>query len=663
MGREDELRRLLPLLAPAPEGAGTPILISALAGMGGIGKTALAIEAAHRACAQGWFPGGTLFVDLRGYDDNPVTADQAVLALLDALGVQGADLPTTSARQYDVYGDRLTGRARTLLVLDNASDPEQFRELLPGADHHRVLITSRDRQDTLPIRHVDLETLDPADSVALLTHALHNADERDDRPEREPSALYELASLCGHLPMALQIAAAMLRRRRLRDIASLVTEIRTAGDPTRVLDNGSPGTDLYGRSLALRPVLETSYRRLPSEQARLLRLLALAPGEDARTETAAALADLTEDAALRLLEDLAATYLVTPVRGTSTIRWRLHDLVRSFGAGVADGNARLREEAEAARERLLSFYWRWADAADDRLHWLPGRKEPEGFADRAQALTWLDEERAGLVGAVQWAREKRYAALAGRLAACLTEYLDWRRYFDDWLTVAEAALEAAGHTGNRAAEAGAWLSLGNALLETERTQETIAAFTRARDLYQAEGEQRGEAGAWGGLGLALQNTDAAEQAIDAHTHARELLRAIGERRDEAMETNNLGLALRFAGRPYEAVEAHARARDLFQAEEDRYLEATAWNNLGLALEATDQMAEAIAAFEVSLRIKREFGHWYEIGKTANNLAIAYKSAGLLAQARTHYLEAADAYAQADAPAEATNAQSAADALT
>lgn len=130
--------------------------------MGGIGKTALAVEAAHEARAEGWFPGGTLFVDLRGYDDNPVTADQAVLALLDALGVRGPELPQTPARQYDTYRALLAERQdRTLLILDNASHPSQYLPLLPDTDHHQVLITSRDRPDSLPVRVIDLETLDP----------------------------------------------------------------------------------------------------------------------------------------------------------------------------------------------------------------------------------------------------------------------------------------------------------------------------------------------------------------------------------------------------------------------------------------------------------------------------------------------------------------------
>lgn len=375
-GRSAELGRLLPRLAPTPDGSGTfPVLIFAVTGMGGIGKTAPAIEAAHQACSQGWFPGGAFFVDLRGYDDNPVTADQAVLSLLDALGVRGSDLPKTTARQYDKYRQLLSERQdRTLPIFDNSSDPSP---LLPGTDHHRVLITSRDRPDALPVRLVDLETLTPDESVTLATRALHDT---DDRPAREPDALHELTFLCGHLPVALQIAAGMLRRRRHRPIASLVTEIKEAGDTTAVLDSGSPGSDLYGRSFALRPVQETSYRRLPPDQARLLRLLALAHGAETGTEAVAALTDLETEAAQTLLENLATIHLVTPVRSlddpASGVRWRLHDLMRAFGVGVVAGDVGLREEGEAARERVLEFYHRWAYAADGRLRRLPGIAEP-----------------------------------------------------------------------------------------------------------------------------------------------------------------------------------------------------------------------------------------------------------------------------------------------
>ncbi|WP_107089010.1 ATP-binding protein [Streptomyces sp. NRRL B-3648] len=636
------------------------MLIFAVTGMGGIGKTALALEAAHRARAKGWFPGGTLFVDLRGYDDDPVTADQAVLALLDALGVRDRDLPPTTERQYDAYRTLLADRRdRTLLILDNASDPSQYVPLLPGTDQHRVLITSRDRPDALPVRLIDLETLAPDDSVALITRALHDTDERDDRAAREPAALRALADLCGHLPLALQIAAGMLRRRRYRDIASVVAGIRDAGDATAVLDDGSPGADLYGRSLVLRPVLETSYRRLPPDQARLLRLLCLAPGAETGTEAVSALADLGAESVLSLLEDLAATHLVTPVRGggaASGVRWRLHDLVRGFGASVVAGDAGLREEGEAARERVLTYYWRWAKAADDRLRWIPGLMEPERFGERGQALAWLDAERAGLVAAVEWGLEERFAEEAVALAFSLGEYLSWRRHFDDWITVAVAAREAARLAGDRLGEAIAWDHLGLAVREAGQLEEAIDAHTRARDLYRTAEDHRSEADAWNNLGLALREAGRAEEAIDAHTRARDLYQTAEDHRSEARASNNLGVALKEAGRTEEAIEAHSRVLDLYQATEDRQREAMAWNNLGLALQQAGRAEDAVKAYGRSLGLRREFEDWHGEGRTLYNLAITHQAADRPAEARAAYLGSADAFTRANAPDRAAQAR-------
>ncbi|GCB45934.1 tetratricopeptide repeat protein [Streptomyces sp. NL15-2K] len=668
-GRRRELDRLLTQLAPAQEEPeALPVLIFAVAGMGGIGKTALALEAAHRACGQGWFPGGTLFVDLRGYDDDPVTADQAVLALLDALGVRGSDLPPTTARHYDAYRTLLAGqRPRTLLILDNASDPSQFLDLLPGTDLHRVLITSRDRPDSLPVRLVDLQALDPDDSVALMTRALHDADERDDRPAQEPDALRELAFLCGHLPLAVQIAAAMLRRRRHRTIASLVAEIRRADDPTVVLDNGSPGTDLYGRSLVLRPVLETSYRRLPPDRARLLRLLAIAPGAETSTEAVTALAGLDEQTALSLLEDLAATYLVSPVLGTDSstavTRWRVHDLVRAFGQRVVAADPELREEADAARERVLAFCHRWAKAADERYLWLPGRPEPERFADRPQATAWLSSERATLVAAVQWAHEERFAAVAVLLAQRLVRFLDWWRHLDDGITVVRTALEVTRRSGDRAGEARAWNQLGMILQRTDQVEEAIECCARAHELYQEIEDRKGEADALDDLANALSEAGRVDEAIEAYTRARAYYQSIGDRQAEGWTWNHLGITLQDMGSISEAIEAHVRARDLFQAVGDRHREGLAWSCLGTALNRAGRHEEALEPYGHALTIHREFEDWYRVGDVLHDLALTHEIERRPAEARTLWLQAADAFTRANAPEEAAQAQSAARALT
>ncbi|WP_406454493.1 tetratricopeptide repeat protein [Streptomyces sp. NBC_01622] len=648
-GRDEDLARLFPVLDPAAESE-LPVVICAVSGLGGIGKTSLALCAAHRAVRDGWFPGGTLFVDFRGYDEDPVTADQAVVALLDGMGVRGPDLPQTVAGQYGLYRRLLAEeRGSMLLVLDNVSDAGQVMPLVPGTDHHRVLVTSRDRLTELDARLIDLDVLKPGDASDLIDRSLRLSDRGDDRAAREPEAVLELATLCGHHPLALRVTAGMLRKRRHRSIASLVDELRGAEDRTA--------------AVGIRPVFEAAYRQLPSEQARLLRLLALAPAAEVGSETAAAMADLSLDRAFALLEELAAAHLVTPVPGGADVRWRIHDLVREFGVGVVKRDAGLWEEGEAGRERVLEFYFRWARAADGWLQWLPGTPVPERFADRAGALAWLDSERVGLVAVVQWAREERFADMAVRLSVSLGEYLDWRRFFDDLITVCSVAREAAHCGGNRVGQASAWNNLGLALRETGRAEEAIDAHTRARDLHQAVGDRRSEARAWDNLGLALRPTGRTEEAIDAHTRARDLHQAVGDRRSEARAWNNLGNALREAGRVDEALKAHTQARDLFQAVGDRLREARAWNNVGTTLRDADRMEEAIEAYEKAVHGCREFDDWYGTGRTLYNLALAHQQVSRPAEACTCFLQAAAAFTRANAPADAAAAQSAADALT
>jgi tetratricopeptide (TPR) repeat protein len=608
-GRDDDLARLLPVLDPAAK-TDLPVVICAVSGLGGIGKTSLALHAAHRAVRGGWFPGGTLFVDLRGYDDNPVAADQALLALLDALGVRGTSLPQTTAAQYALYRSLLSReREPMLLLLDNASDPGQLIPLIPGTDHHRILITSRDRLTELPARLVDLDTLSAEAAVDLISSSLRLSDEQDDRASREPDALRELTAVCGHHPLALQIAAAMLRKRRYRPIASLVDEIRAAGDPTD--------------ALALRPIFEVSYARLPERQARLLRLLAVAPTAEVGTEAVAALADLSIDETLGLLEDLVVAHLVTPEPHAGSVRWRSHDLVRAYASTVASRDEALAEEGEAARERGLIYYREWNRAALGHLTQLSGEPAPELFEDRAAALAWLDTERANLVAAALWAEDDHLAELSIALALDLWTYLGWQRFFDDLGTTSRAAQLAANRIGNRILEAWAYSNLGIALRETGRTQESIDALIRARALYQTMGDLDGEATTWDNLGNALQAAALADEAITAHTRALDLFRTVGNRPGEARS----------------------------------------WNNLGASISRTGRAAAAIQAYGRCLEISREFEDHYVAGQTLENLALAHKSAHNPTEAHTLYLQAAEAFTKAGAAKEAAQAQAAARSLT
>ncbi|MEV5533430.1 ATP-binding protein [Streptomyces prunicolor] len=655
-GRGSETAALLRALDPAGElKEASAVLVAAVSGLGGIGKTALAVETAHLAVERGWFPGGVLFIDLHGYDQEPVTADRALQALLRALGIPPEHIPTTADERVALYRSTLAARAgergAVLVLADNASSPDQVRPLLPGDARHHVLVTSRDRLPQLGARLVPLDQLTPQEAYELLDRALRIAEPDDSRIVDDPDAAEQLAFHCGHLPLALQIAVALLAEDAGQPVTELVVELGESRDRLGHLDDGER---------SVRAAFELSYRRLSPEQARLLRLLALAPGPEVSDEVVAALVGV-EAPPVRELRALARAHLVE--RGSGRGWWRLHDLVRAFGVGVVTRDVELWEEGEAARERVLAFCFRWTDAADRRLRWLPGMAEPERFGDRGQALAWLDGERAGLVAAVQWAREARFSETAIRLSERLAEYLYWRRYFDDVIGVTEVAREAAQGAGDRVGEANAWDNLGVALLETDRVEEAIDAHARARDLYQAVGDHEGESIAWDSLGGALQKAGRVEEAIDAHARARDLCQAAGDHRREAMAWSNLGAALWEADRVEEAIDAITRSLDLHRTVGDSQVEAIAWNNLGNALQVVGRTAEAAAAYDNSLEIRREFEDWYGEGLTLCNLALTHEEAHRPAEARAIYLQAADAYARANAPDQAAEAHARAAALT
>ncbi|WP_416968681.1 tetratricopeptide repeat protein [Streptomyces sp. 4F14] len=435
----------------------------------------------------------------------------------------------------------------------------------------------------------------------------------------------------------------MLRRRRGRDIASLVTEIRETGDTATVLDSTSPGTDLYGRSLALRPVLETSYHRLPPELSRLLRLLCLAPAAEVGTGAVAALADLDERTVLPMLENLAARYLVTAVRGGE--RWHTHDLVRAYGASLAVGDP----EEDLARAGLLKFHLERAFAAYCWLTRLPGHETPEFFADLREALEWLDIERTGLVATVGWVPDGEFMQAAVDLAGWLAPYLGRRRYFDDALTVAYAALDAAERLEDPVSLTLSWDKLGVALAQMDRLEDAIEAHVQARNLSRATEDRQGEAMASNNLSITLAKADRLDEAIDAAVQARELYRKTGNRQGEGMAWNNLGAALRQAGRLDEAIDAHTRARDLYQEIGARHREAFAWNNLGSALYRAGRFEKALHAFGESLKARRGFEDWYGEGGIHMHLARTHTRLDRPAEARASYLRAVEAFTLARSP--------------
>ncbi|MFC8586015.1 tetratricopeptide repeat protein [Streptomyces sp. NPDC057217] len=548
-GRKERTDTLLAALAP--DGASTTVVT----GLPGVGKTVLALHAAHRAVERGRFPGGTLYVHLRGYDPaGAVGPEQALESLLRALGVRDKDLPPTVEEQAGLYRSELNRRAErhgaVLIVADDASSPGQLRHLVPAHPAHRLLATSRDALTApdFPARLVSLDELDTESATELIAVALARVSPGDPRAGEEAGALERVAEYCGRLPLALTIAAALLTDDPGLLITALAGDLADARTRLKRLQH----EDGDGRSLAVEAAFGLSYHRLKARDARLFRLLSLNPGPDLSTKAAALLSDQEERETRTGLATLARAGLINEQPPRSG-RWRAHDLIRLYAAELPE-----EEDEKEALKRLLMYYTITCDAADDHLRALPGQPVPELFTDRAAALTRLDSERANLTAVIPRAAAD-HPRVALSMSGALNIYLHQGRHFHDALSINERALAVTRALGDHLAEGTVLNNLGFALYRVHRYDESIDAHTQAADICRELGDRQGEDMALNNLGNALQKVGRFSEAIRAHTEDLAICRELGDRHSEGIALNNIGVALREVRRFDEAVHAHTQA--------------------------------------------------------------------------------------------------------
>lgn len=383
-GRTEPLATLADALRPGDTG----VPVSVLAGLAGVGKTALALRAAHDAVDAGWFPGGALFVNLQGYDDTPVSTTAALGTFLRALGLPDQFVAPDVAGREVQYRSALADLARrgraVLVLLDNASSAAQVRPLLPGSARHRVLVTSRHTlSDLRSARLVEVDVLGDTEAAMLVDTALRVAHPDDDRALREPDAVRTLVEWCGHLPLALSIVSAVLAGVPERSVARFLDTLRPT--TTRLAELA------YGDDRVVRRAFQLSYARLAADEARLFRLLSLFPGQYVNAGSAAALANLPETRAGHLLDSLRRAHMVEPGQGDGWF-W-LHDLVRLFAIerGRAEESTRARR---SALSRLFRHYVRRARAVVVAFR---SEDVPAGFGSVADAYDWLSVEARNLV--------------------------------------------------------------------------------------------------------------------------------------------------------------------------------------------------------------------------------------------------------------------------
>ena len=617
-GREAEIAQITALLNPA--GDAGAVVVSAVAGLPGVGKTALAVQAAHAGRQAGWFPGGILFIDLHGYDEAPVEPGQGLDALLRALGVLAEHIPPGAEERAGLYRSVLAQISDPVLIIaDNASSEAQVRLLLPGPGPHRVVVTSRHTLAGLGARLLDVAVLDEEAGVALLDGGLRAARPGDDRIGADRPGAVRLARICGGLPLALQITAALLKADPSLMVSEMADEL---ADEVRRLEalRYDDGRGTSGPSVAA--AFELSYRQLDEPAARVFRLLPVNPGPDASTAAVAALADQAASDARRVIGQLVRAHLAEAAAGAAG-RWRMHDLLRLYARQLSDAHADA-DRREQARDRLLRYYLDTADAAAAHLRALPGTPMPAAFTDRDSALAWLDAERPSLVAAVAMAASTGRDQIAMVLALNLAGYMLWRRRSDDWLSTAVISRDAARRLGDRSNEAEALNDLGNALGEVRRFEEAIAAHQDAAAIFRETGNRQGEGRALTNLGITLRQVRRFEEAIAAHQDAAAIFRETGDRRSEGMVLDNLGLALVEVRRFEEAIAACQDAAAIFREADDRHGEAVGLNNLGLALREVGRFEEAIAAQQDAAAIYHETGDRHSEAMALNNLGLALR---------------------------------------
>jgi DNA-binding SARP family transcriptional activator/tetratricopeptide (TPR) repeat protein len=608
----------------APNGGA--LVLSLIAGPGGVGKTALAVWWGRRVAHL--FPAGQLFVDLRGFGPGPpVRPIDALGAFLRALHVPPERIPTDVDEASALYRSLLAGR-RTLVVLDNAGSADQVRPLLPGDPACLVIATSRSRLGSLAATHgarrLVLDPLAERDALNLLGRLIGG-----DRIDADPLAATRLAALCAYLPLALRIAAAQLIDSPHQTVADYVSVLEAAGP----LDRLATADD---DQIGVRPACDASYTRLTQDEQRLLRLLGLAPGADTSLAAAAALVDMPAHETRRLMDRLAAAHLVgEPMPG----RYRLHDLLRMYAIERAQYEDTATDR-DTAVTRLLTWYLHTTDAAARLLYPqmvrldvppAPAGASPVPFDDRAGALAWLEAERTNLLAAVKHAAGQPSRALSWQLADALRGFVWQSRLAADWLDATQIALAAAGTAGNLRAQAALHLGLGTVHLVQDRTTEAIGEYAVAAELAERDGWVDGQAASVGNLGNTHMLLGSLRQAAGYQAEALRLYRRSGRIIGQANTLGNLGVVERLLGDLAQALEHHTEALARYEQTGAPAI-AIAMNNVGEVEHMLGRFESAERRLTTALDRHRSTGNRYGEAESLHSLAALLLDAGRQARA-------------------------------
>jgi tetratricopeptide (TPR) repeat protein/transcriptional regulator with XRE-family HTH domain len=635
-GRGAELAALTGMLGEAGPGGGPgTVVISAIGGTAGVGKTALALHWAHQVAAR--FGDGQLYVNLRGYDPGgaPVAPEAAIRGFLDALGVPSERIPPSPDAQAGLYRSLLAGK-RMLIVADNARDERQVRPLLPASPGSLVLVTSRSQLAGLVAadgaRMISLDVLSHAEAMHMLTTRLGT-----DRAGAEPAAVDQIARLCAHLPLALAVAAARAAARPRFALADLAGELAGSAGRLDALDAGDPDS-------SVRAVFSWSTRQLTGQAARMFGLLGIHPGPDICVPAAASLAGIAEADAQRLLRELARAHLIAE---HAPGRFSFHDLLRAYAAAQARDTDSAADRA-AAVGRMLDHYVHTAAGAARLLN---PAMEPVVLApprpgaaarqptDHRQALAWFEAEHQVLLAAITLAAESGFDTHAWQLPWAIEPFLQARGHYQEWAATQRTALAAATSLGDAVGQALSGRLLGAACMNLGQHDQARGHFASSLTLYQRLGNRLGQAKVHQNLGVLAERQG---RYADALSHAEQALRryqAMGDKASEALTLNDVGWCHGLLG-DYQQARAFCRQALTLSAEAGyRRLEGCVWDSLGYAEHHLGNLAEAAACYQRALSLCQESGDRLTEADTLTHLGDTRHDAGEQAQARVAWEQA------------------------
>ncbi|MET8372184.1 BTAD domain-containing putative transcriptional regulator [Micromonospora profundi] len=640
IGREPELSRLDHWLDDGTTGP-TTVVISAVSGMAGVGKTALALRWAHRVADR--FPDGQLYLNLRGYDDvDAVSAAEALRSFLETLGVPDARIPTTTDARIGLYRSLLATR-RMLIVLDNARDSDQVRPLLPGTGFCAVVITSRDQLNGLirveGAKPLTLNVLTEQESRTLLGNWLGAG-----RIAGEPAAVARIIDAAGRLPLAMSIVAARMAANPTLPLTAFAAELRRHEALLDALDDGD-----------VRRVFSWSYRALSERAAELFRLLGLHPGPDLTAGVAAALSGQTPAAVMAPLRELTRLHLLTEHQPG---RYVLHDLLRTYAAELAASGTR-DDHRRAAYQRLYDHYLHQAYPAARLLQpqWAPIPPVPRlpdslatPLADRQAALDWFAAERRVLVRVVRQAADTGFGAYAWQLAWALTAFLAPHGLWQDQLTVQQIAAAAAETAGDLGGQAMANRMLARAALRLNRHDVAARRLEYALKLYERIGDLTGQAQTLHSRTELAYEVGKPQDALVYGRQALRLHRLANSAAGEGRTLNAIGYIYATTGEYELAIASCTEALALQEKIDDRNGQAATLDSLGFVHERLGAHERAADLYERSIRLFRDSADRYHEAETLVRLGDVRATMGDLAAAGEAWRRATEIYDSLGDPA-------------